>query len=91
MSVIYRFQKACDLCRRKVVYDIVIEFDIPMKLVGLIKMFLNIVCRKVCIGKHLSFVFPVENGLQLDTLLPLVSASHYHMPLGRSKTKRKED
>jgi hypothetical protein len=73
------------------VYDTVIEFGTLMKLVGLIKKFLNIVCREVHICKHLSFVFPIKNGLQLDTLLPLVSVLHYHMPLGMSKTKNKEE
>ena len=85
------FQKACDSHRRKVWYDIVIEFDIPVKQVGLIKMFLNKVCREVHMHKHLPFVFPIENGLQLDTVLPLVLALHYHMSSGRSKTKNKEE
>lgn len=42
-------------------------------------------------GKHLSFVFPVDNGLRLGTVLPLVSALHYHIPSGKSKTKNKEE
>jgi hypothetical protein len=54
-------------------------------------MFLNKVCRKVRLGKHLSFVFPLENGLRLGTVLPLVSALHYHTPSGRSKTKRRRN
>lgn len=39
-------------------------------------------------GKHLYFVFPIENGLQLGRVLPLVSALYYHMLSGRSKTKK---
>jgi hypothetical protein len=35
------FKKAYDSVRRKVLYNIPIEFGVPMKLVGLIKMFLN--------------------------------------------------
>jgi len=35
------FKKACDSFRREVLYNILIEFGIPMKLVRLIKMCLN--------------------------------------------------
>jgi hypothetical protein len=42
------FKKACDSVRREVLYNILIEFRVPMNLVRLIKM-----CLKVCIGKHL--------------------------------------
>jgi purine nucleoside phosphorylase len=35
------FEKAYDPVRRKVLYNILIEFGIPMKLVRLIKMCLN--------------------------------------------------
>jgi hypothetical protein len=44
-----------------------------MKLVGLIKMCLNETYKKVCIGKHLSDSFPIQNGLkQGDALSPLL-------------------
>jgi hypothetical protein len=46
------FKKACDSIRREVLYNILIEFGIPMKLVRLIKMSLNETCSKVCIGKQ---------------------------------------
>jgi len=50
-----------------------IKFDIPTKLVRLIKMCLNETCIKVCLGKHLSDVFPVQNGLkQAGALLSLL-------------------
>jgi hypothetical protein len=39
-----------------------------MKLVRLIKMCLNEKYSKVCIGKHLSDSFPVQNGLKQDAL-----------------------
>jgi hypothetical protein len=43
-----------------------------MKLVRLIKMFLNDTCSKVCIGKNLFDVFPIQNDLkQGDSLLAL--------------------
>jgi hypothetical protein len=35
-----------------------------MKLVRLIKMCLNEACNKICIGKHLSVSFHVQNGLK---------------------------
>jgi hypothetical protein len=43
---------------------ILIEFGVSMKLVRLIKMCLNETYSKVCIGKHLSDMFPVQNGLR---------------------------
>jgi hypothetical protein len=45
-------------------YSILIEFGVPMKLVRLIKMCLNETFSKVCIGKHLSDSFPIQNGLK---------------------------
>jgi hypothetical protein len=67
------FKKAYDSVRREVLYNINIEFGIPMKLVRLIKMCLNETYSKVRIGKHLSDSFPIQNGLKqgddLSTLL----------------------
>jgi hypothetical protein len=59
--------------RREVLYNILIEFGVPMKLVRLIKMCLNETYSKVCIGKRLSDRFPIQNGLkQGDDLSPLL-------------------
>jgi hypothetical protein len=54
-------------------YNILIEFGVPMKLVRLIKMCLNETYIKFHIGKHLSDNFPIQNGLkQGDALSPLI-------------------
>jgi hypothetical protein len=41
------FKKTYDLVRKEVLYNILIEFGVPMKLVGLIKMCLNETYSKV--------------------------------------------
>jgi hypothetical protein len=65
-------KKAYDSVRREVLHSILIEFLVQMKLVRLIKMCLNETYSKVCIGKHLSDMFPLKNGLkQGDDLSPL--------------------
>jgi len=67
------FKKAYDSVRRAVLYNILIELGIPMKLVRLIKMCLNKTYSRVWLGKHLSDVFPIRNGLkQGDALSPLL-------------------
>jgi hypothetical protein len=44
-----------------------------LKLVRLIKTYLNKTYSKVCIGEHLSDMFSIPNGLkQGDALLPLL-------------------
>jgi hypothetical protein len=66
------FNKAYDSVRREVLYSILIEFGVPMKLVRLIKMCLNETYSKVSRGKHLSESFPTQNGLkQGDAVSPL--------------------
>jgi hypothetical protein len=56
-------------CRREVLYNILIESGIPTKLVSLIKMHLNETCNRVRVGKHLSDIFPIRNGLKLGNAL----------------------
>jgi hypothetical protein len=67
------FKKAYDSVRREVLYNILIEFGIPRKLIRLIKMCLNETYSKIRTGKHLSGAFPIKNGLkQGDALSPLL-------------------
>ena len=67
------FKKAYDSVRREVLYNILIENGITMKLVRLIKLCLNETYRTVKVGKHLSDMFPIKNGLkQVDGVLPLL-------------------
>jgi len=63
-------KKAYDSDRREVLYNNLIEFDIPMKLVKQMKMCLNETYSRAWVGKNLS---DVRNGLkQGDALLPLL-------------------
>jgi hypothetical protein len=48
------FKKAYDSVRREILYNILIEFGIPLKLVRLIKMCLNETYSRVPVGKLLS-------------------------------------
>ena len=48
----------------EVLYNILIAFDIPMKLVKLIKMCLTEMYNRVRVGKNLSDMFPIRNGLR---------------------------
>jgi hypothetical protein len=67
------FKKAYDSIKREVLYNILLPFGIPKKLVRLIKMCLNETYSIVRIGKLLSDKFPVRNGLkQGDALSPLL-------------------
>ena len=63
------FKKAYGSVRREIFYNILIKFWIPMQLVRLIKMCLNETGGRVRVGKRLSDMFPIMNGLkQEDTL-----------------------
>ena len=67
------FEKAYDSVRREVLYNIPIEYGIPMKLLKLIKMCLNGTYSRVWVGNNLSDMFPIRNGLkQRDALSPLL-------------------
>ena len=67
------FKKAYDSVRREVLHNILMEFGIPKKLIRLIKVCLSETYSRVRVGKNLSDMFPIRNGLkQGDTLSPLL-------------------
>jgi hypothetical protein len=57
-SVIHSFKEAYIPVRREVLYNILFEFGVPMKIVRLITMCLNETCSEVCIG---DLIFPIRN------------------------------
>jgi hypothetical protein len=66
------FKEAFDSVTREVLYNIVIQFGIPVRLVRLIKMCLYEMYSRAWEDKHLSDTFPVKNGFkQGDALSPL--------------------
>jgi len=70
-SDVYRYWVG--LCLSEVFWKILINFSIPLKLVRLIKVCLNETYSKVRIGKNLSDVSLIQNGLdQGNALSPLL-------------------
>ena len=58
------FKKAYDSVRREVLFNILIEFGVPQKLVRLIKMCLTEMYSRVWVGKNLSDMLPISNGVK---------------------------
>jgi hypothetical protein len=56
-QLLLEFEKACDAVRTQVLYNILTEFGIPMKLVQLIKMSSNKIYSKVYIKVKLPLCF----------------------------------
>jgi hypothetical protein len=72
-QLVIDFKKSYDSVRREALYNILIEFGIPKKLARLIKMHLTETYGRVRVGKNLSEMFPIRNGLkQGDALSPLL-------------------
>ena len=66
-------KKAYDSVRRAVLYNILIALGVAMKLVRLIKMCLTETYSTIRVGKNLSDMFPIRNGLkQGSALSPLL-------------------
>jgi hypothetical protein len=63
------FKKAYDSVRKEVLYNILIEFCVPMRVVWRIKMCLIETYSKLRINKHLSDNFPIQNGLKQGNVL----------------------
>jgi hypothetical protein len=64
------FKTAYDSVRRGVLYNILFEFGIPMKLVWVINMCLTETYSRVWVGKKLSDMFHIRNGMkQGDALI----------------------
>jgi hypothetical protein len=77
-------KKAYDSVRREVLYNILIEFGIPMQLVRLIKLCLTESYSRVRVGKNLSDMSPIRNGLkQGDSLSPLLFNFALEYAIGR--------
>ena len=55
---VLKIKNAYDSVRREVLYNILVEFNVPMKLVRLIKIYLDETYSSVRVGKHLSDIFP---------------------------------
>jgi hypothetical protein len=74
------FKKAHDAVWREVLFNILIEFGIPMKLVRLIRMCLTEMYSRVWVGKNLCDRFTIRTGLkQGDALSPCFSALLFAM------------
>ena len=60
------FKRTYDPFRREVLYNILTEFVIPMKLARPIKMCLNETGSRIRVGKHLFDIFQIKNGLKKE-------------------------
>jgi hypothetical protein len=65
-------KKFYDFVRREVLYNILFELGIPMILIKLMKTCLSETCRRVRVGKHLSDMLPIKNGLKQGDALWLL-------------------
>ena len=58
------FKKAYDSVRREALFNILIEFGVPKKLVRLVKMCLTETYSRVRVGKNVSDMFPIRSGFK---------------------------
>ena len=66
------FKKAYDSVRREVLYNILMEFGITKKLIRLINLCLTETYSRVRVGKNLSDMFPIRNGVKQGDALSLL-------------------
>ena len=71
------FKQVYNSFRRKVLYNILIAFGIPTKLVRLIKMCLTETYSRIRVGKNLYDLFPIRNGLKQGDARSIVSAFRF--------------
>jgi hypothetical protein len=84
-------KKAYDSVRREALYNILIEFGKPRKLVGITKMCLNETYSRVRIGKNLSHKFLIQNDLKKgDALSPLLFNFALEYAIRRVQRTRKD-
>jgi hypothetical protein len=66
ISAMYNCRKACDSVRSKILYNVIIEFGIPMKLVRLMNIYLNVTYGKVQAKKRLiHFIFRTAGSKEM--------------------------
>jgi hypothetical protein len=83
------FKKAYDSVTKDDLYHTLNDFDIPMKLVRLIKMSLSEIISRVLVGKHFSDKFPIKNGYKkLHALSPLLFNFALECAIGRVPTNK---
>jgi hypothetical protein len=80
------FKTAYVSVRREVLYNILTKFGNHMKPVRLIKMCLNETYSNSQVGKNMSDMFPIKNGLQQA---PLLSILLLKMSLGGFRQTRR--
>jgi hypothetical protein len=45
-------------------YNIIIKFGMADKLLRLIKMYIDEISNRICVGKHFSYAIPIHNELK---------------------------
>ena len=73
MQLFIDFKEDYNSFRREFLFNILVDFGIHVELVRLIQMCLTEICSRVWVGRHLSDMFTIKNGLKKgDFLLSLL-------------------